>query len=59
MNIAIVDDHQLFRKSLALLVNSFEGINVTFQAENGKDFLEKLQTIIDRSKKPVLLWIYE
>lgn len=44
MNIAIVDDHQLFRKSLALLVNSFDGISVAYQAENGKEFLEKLQT---------------
>ena len=44
MNIAIVDDHQLFRKSLALLVNSFEGISVNFQAENGKDFLKKLES---------------
>lgn len=44
MNIAIVDDHQLFRKSLALLVNSFEGISVSFQADNGKEFLEKLES---------------
>jgi DNA-binding NarL/FixJ family response regulator len=42
MNIAIVDDHQLFRKSLALLVDSFEGISVAYQAENGREFLEKL-----------------
>ncbi|MDK2773059.1 MAG: response regulator transcription factor [Flavobacterium sp.] len=44
MKIAIVDDHQLFRKSLALLVNSFEGIEVAFQAENGEEFLEKLES---------------
>lgn len=42
MNIAIVDDHQLFRKSLVLLVNTFEGVEVVLQAGNGKDFLEQL-----------------
>ena len=43
MNIAIVDDHQLFRKSLVHLVNTFEGIDVVLQAGNGKDFLEQLE----------------
>lgn len=43
MKVAIVDDHQLFRKSLAHLLNSFEGIEVVFQANNGKEFLDKIE----------------
>jgi DNA-binding NarL/FixJ family response regulator len=42
MNIAIVDDHQLFRKSLAYLVNSFQDVTVVFQAGNGREFLEQI-----------------
>lgn len=42
MKVAIVDDHQLFRKSLAHLLNSFEDIEVVFQANNGREFLDKL-----------------
>uniref|UniRef100_UPI0040489DE2 response regulator n=1 Tax=Flavobacterium sp. TaxID=239 RepID=UPI0040489DE2 len=42
MKVAIVDDHQLFRKSLAHLLNSFDDIEVVFQANNGRDFLDKL-----------------
>ena len=42
MKVAIVDDHQLFRKSLAHLLNSFEDIEVVFQANNGREFVDKL-----------------
>ncbi|KIX21926.1 hypothetical protein SY27_04380 [Flavobacterium sp. 316] len=45
MKVAIVDDHQLFRKSLAHLLNSFEDIQVVFQANNGKEFLDSLKDI--------------
>lgn len=44
LQIAIVDDHLLFRKSMTLLINSFEGIKVVIDAENGKVFLNKLKT---------------
>lgn len=43
LRIAIVDDHQLFRKSLSLLISTFEGIHVAFEANNGKEFIEKLE----------------
>lgn len=43
MRVAIVDDHQLFRKSLAHLVNTFQDVDVVQQAENGKDFFENLK----------------
>ena len=39
---AIVDDHQLFRKSLAMVVNSFEDVEVVIEAENGLAFLRQL-----------------
>ena len=41
LKIAVVDDHLLFRKSLTLLVNSFKGMEVIIEAENGKDFLKQ------------------
>ncbi|WP_153798062.1 response regulator [Foetidibacter luteolus] len=40
--IAIVDDHDLFRKGLAVLINSFPGYEVLFGAANGKDFINQL-----------------
>ncbi len=42
--IAITDDHTLFRKSLRLLINSFEDMEVVVEAFNGVELLEKLQT---------------
>ncbi|MDT0294846.1 response regulator [Mesonia ostreae] len=44
LRIALSDDHQLFRKSLVLLVNSFEGMQVVLEAADGKELLEKLKT---------------
>src|SRR5690606_28285021 len=40
--IVIIDDHFLFTKALEDMVNNFEGYEVLFCAENGKDFIEKL-----------------
>lgn len=40
--IVIVDDHYLFTKALEEMVNNFEGYEVLFCAENGKDFIDKL-----------------
>lgn len=45
MRIAIVDDHQLFRKSLAYLVDSFQDVDVVLQAGNGKEFLEQIDSV--------------
>ena len=44
IRIGIVDDHQLFLKSLALLINSLSGMNVVLEALNGKDLKAKLKT---------------
>jgi two-component system invasion response regulator UvrY len=42
-SIALVDDHVLLRQGLANLVGSFDGYAVSFEADNGKDLVEKLQ----------------
>ena len=48
LRIGIVDDHLLFRKSMTLLINSFEGMRVVIDAENGKQFLGQLSSnVID------------
>ena len=40
--IVIIDDHYLFTRALEDMVNNFEGYEVLFCAENGKDFIDKL-----------------
>lgn len=40
--IALVDDHQLFLKSLSLMLESFKVYQVVLEASNGKDLQEKL-----------------
>lgn len=45
LRIAITDDHTLFRKSLGLLINSFENMQVVAEASNGIELLEKLQNV--------------
>lgn len=37
--IALVDDHILLRNGLAALINSFNGYQVSFEADHGKDFI--------------------
>lgn len=41
--IALVDDHSLLRGTLASLINSFDGYTVTLEADNGQEFIQKLQ----------------
>lgn len=41
---AIADDQQLFKQSLAALVNTFSGFNTCLDALNGVDLLKKLET---------------
>jgi two-component system response regulator DegU len=43
IKVAIVDDHVLFRKSLRMLVDSFEGVSVVIDASSDLDFFEQLQ----------------
>lgn len=42
--VALVDDHQLFRKSLSMLLNAFEGISTVFDTDNGLELLDFLKT---------------
>ncbi len=41
--IAIVDDHTMFRKGLASLINLFPTYKVLFDAADGKDFIAQLK----------------
>jgi len=40
--VVLVDDHKLFRKGVAELINDFEGFEVAWEAENGRDFTSRL-----------------
>ena len=40
--IAIADDEALFRKGMTLLIKDFDGMEVLFEAANGKDLLNQL-----------------
>jgi DNA-binding NarL/FixJ family response regulator len=40
--IALVDDHRLFRSGLASLINSLQGYNIIYEASNGVDLGRKL-----------------
>ena len=42
MEIGIVDDVQLFVKSLSLLINTFDSCEVTLETTSGEDLLQKL-----------------
>jgi DNA-binding NarL/FixJ family response regulator len=42
-NIALVDDHVLFRKGLAALIRYFPSYSILFEAANGKDFIRQLK----------------
>ena len=46
LRVGIVDDHLLFRRSMTLLINSFNGMSVVFDAANGLIFLDKLKNNI-------------
>ena len=45
IHIGIADDHQLFLKSLSLLIGGFEGFQIVAEAMNGKEMLDKLQLL--------------
>jgi two-component system invasion response regulator UvrY len=46
IKIALVDDHVVLRKSLALLINMLGGFEVTIEAGNGTDFISQLENNI-------------
>lgn len=42
ISIGLVDDHQLFLKSLGLMIENFEGCKVAVMAMNGKELQERI-----------------
>jgi DNA-binding NarL/FixJ family response regulator len=42
INVAIIDDHALFRKGLKMLINSIDNFEVIMEADNGQSFIEAL-----------------
>jgi DNA-binding NarL/FixJ family response regulator len=44
INLALADDHALFRRGLSELITGFENMNILFDAANGKELIEKLRT---------------
>lgn len=44
ITIGIVDDHQLFLKSLGLMLSGFDNYAVTIEALNGKELQQKIKT---------------
>lgn len=42
INVVLVDDHVLLRNGLAGLINSFDEYTVLFEADNGREFTEKI-----------------
>jgi DNA-binding NarL/FixJ family response regulator len=45
INIAVIDDHDLFREGIKLVLNQVEGFNVVFDTSDGNLFLEKIPDI--------------
>lgn len=45
INIGLVDDHQLFSKSLELMLASFKGFQVVVDARNGVDLQKKMKMV--------------
>ena len=43
IKVALVDDHVILRKSLAVLIQMFKDFDITLQANNGHDFIDQLQ----------------
>ena len=44
IKLGITDDHQLFLKSLSLLISSLKDFTIVVEAMNGKDLIEKLES---------------
>jgi len=53
INVVITDDHKLFRKGIAALLSDFEFVNNIYEAGNGIELLNLLQTL--DSKPDIIL----
>ena len=45
INIVVIDDHDLFREGIKLVLNQIEGFNVVFDTSDGNIFVEALNKI--------------
>ena len=59
LNVIVAEDHDFFRKGLIMVLNEIDFINVTGEATNGKDLIEKLKItpvdiILTDIKMPVM-----
>lgn len=45
IRIAVIDDHDLFREGIKLVLNQIDGFKVIFDTSNGNQFVEMLDTI--------------
>ncbi|QQL49276.1 response regulator transcription factor [Mucilaginibacter ginkgonis] len=43
LQIALVDDHKLFRTGIAQLIAQIEGFNVIFEASNGQELIDRVK----------------
>ncbi len=43
INVIIVDDHKIFRNGIKLVLGKYENMQITAEAENGKEFLAMLK----------------
>jgi len=53
--IFIIDDHELFSRSLEMMINSFEDYRVTFCGQNGQDLVNKLKNKSSQTPDIILL----
>lgn len=51
INIAVVDDHHLFRAGLISLLKDHDGLNVVLQASNGRDLFKQLKNHAESGKR--------
>ena len=51
ITLGITDDHQLFLKSLSLLISSLEDFTIVVEAMNGKDLIEKLDSVLTMERE--------
>ena len=52
LSVFLVDDHQMFREGLKLLLNNYEGIHEVWDAADGETFLSMI-----REKKPDIVFM--
>ncbi len=51
INIAVVDDHLLFRAGIISLLKDYNDLNVVLQASNGKDLFRQLKNYSENGKR--------